>query len=118
MKKVFVVEDNTRLAPKLIEALADSCEVLLADLELGMDHILDQIKDFSPDVVLLDHYLDQNFYGSTIRKNISGIKTISISTEEQDYCDEYWGKKQTLYARRPTPDSIQAIEELKEVICE
>jgi chemotaxis response regulator CheB len=114
MKKVFIVEDNSVLVANISEIFADTYEIMSADLEQGMDFILNQIKDFEPDVVLLDHFLESSFYGSDIRKYISGMRVVSISSEKQDYCDEHWGKKMSFWRQRYM--SIQVINELKEVI--
>jgi chemotaxis response regulator CheB len=114
MKKVFIVEDNTNLVANISEILADTYEIMSANLEQDMEYVLNQIKDFKPDVVLLDHFLETYFYGSDVRRNISGMRIVSISSEKQDYCDEHWGKKMMFWRQRYI--SNQAIEELKEVI--
>lgn len=54
MKKIFILDDNQELLDIMRHVLSKEYELCLKD---DTDDILDEINEFNPDLLILDHYI-------------------------------------------------------------
>lgn len=99
--KIVLVEDESRFyvpMEKILRALGHEV-VTICEFPCDLDACIVKILEANPDRVLLDHTLKLSvFDGDQIAAKLSGIRTISTSSIERDYTDDWYPDKDYLQA--------------------
>lgn len=102
-EKVFVIVDDKEylsleIKKFLIEEVGfNAVEIITVFKSTTQEEVLDKIERINPDIVLLDHDLQNDFDGRDIadKLKISEEKyfILGTSAEPQNYCKYHWDRK-------------------------
>lgn len=101
--KVFVIIDDKEhlsleIKKFLIEEIGlNAVEIITVFRSTTQEEILEKIKQINPDIVLLDHDLQNDFDGKDVFEKLRILKektsVLGISVEDQNYCKFHWDRK-------------------------
>ncbi len=101
-EKVFVIiDDKEHLSLEIKKFLVEevglnTVEIITVFKSTTQEEILEKVKQINPDIVLLDHNLENNFDGSDIFRELKKkekILVLGTSVEDQNYCKFHWNRK-------------------------